>query len=1231
MPPRTAPETIPTPWQGPRLLVPVAVNLMLQTPITAPDQPTATSTVNYTDMTQFADPGPTPFGVGGESSAFNPGATISWVLPSALTRAAAPAHTFPPVPNRWLVVRTILTDAPPAYTAWVVESDYSSPGQGPGTNRFPTGIGPSDKVNLAWFGRALPLGQWPASDDPGPMQPPLSAVGPGDPSLAAFVPGMFNVFSFVDGLADVTSAATLTYWVAGWYAQPKLDPLYCDSSTGWQTEAEWRKLMQQLGWSVGNDDALAAAVATAQAWSRAKGLSVPGTGDQQLYPAQILCHGMTYQVAWPGPTAGLLPNSIPVNPVVTIGVGRTTAEAFGAMVAWQIDNPGQRDGQAEQPVALAADREALQPPAPPSKGTQVAEMIEAFQYHLLDTFDTTGSASLARSVHDGGFASHKGGTLWKLKPAEGQGHAPLAAGLAPALAALNAAQFDCDVAERRLAGAQRELYTAWYRYSAADPDFPPPNFQQLQQYLSTQQNNVTQLQAPLPSLQAKVTAAQDALNALLPPKNGKVPRPTLHATPAEPYASPLDPVVAISGVGRAFKFGEDAGLSPHQTLFCRFSGQTMTGIEVAVSATLNEAVSGRSLAAAFPANAKLPLDVADLAAECVLLDTGAAGSIAAAARAAAGTGATYSQAQVTSEVTNQQTIVWNGTGHAILAQALADAGGFVGTVPNSISVTLWKNAWVPLYLDWEVSWTQYDPSQWVFDGEDFQLATKATPATTPSFQGRVVLTPNAGNDLYQTIQSYAKHDANAQTLFAAIQHLPDIDVLSQRLSGLGHFLQTLEINKASFQPKSISHLLGDARGLIPTSSDFYPVAGGRMEITRLWVVDAFGQALPIIDSNSAPSVVRVNYAPTIAGTPQTPQAFATGLLPPRVIQPTRLEFDLIDATDQTSIVAQDPAANPICGWLLPNHLDQGVTVYDQDGCSIGEVVIAGDASNQTLLWRPSPGNLEGLGQPPNIGNIQLAALVGTYLNAPDGAKRLIRLLTVIDETLSTFHPPVAHGAITSMAAAIGNPVAVVSARVTLRLDGDPALSQVSADTGEDLIGNAATFQVPFQLGSLALPDDGLLGYFLNADYDTLLTLAGEETEPANAAQFTLPLLTPARGAPSATLLLLMDPRGKVHAATGCLPVVEVELPGADVGRALDNMAVTFEAGPVLTDLPNVRVPIPALGVGSWKWLDRPTPATLAAPLALTAANPKPRLPADPLAAVEGWLQLSGAVGGEEQK
>jgi hypothetical protein len=191
------------------------------------------------------------------------------------------------------------------------------------------------------------------------------------------------------------------------------------------------------------------------------------------------------------------------------------------------------------------------------------------------------------------------------------------------------------------------------------------------------------------------------------------------------------------------------------------------------------------------------------------------------------------------------------------------------------------------------------------------------------------------------------------------------------------------------------------------------------------------------------------------------------------------------------------------------------------------------------------------------------------------------------------------------------------------LHGSPALSQLPQDIGAGNTGNLDSFVVPVKLGSLSLSQDGLLGYFLNGDFTTLLTPA-----TSTGTDFTLSFVS---GKNSADLLLLMDPRGVAHAATGLLPVGVLKLPPGVTDAPLRQMAVTFEIGPVLTDPSTVTLPLPALGRGTWTWLDRPTVASWSGDVPIASADAKPRLPTTPPVAAEGWLKLSNSFGKTDSK
>ena len=99
------------------------------------DQNWSVNSASYASVNNFVDPGPDPFNkqtqrqVPGTQNLLS-GASIGWALPSALTRADKDTGLFPPIPNRWLVVRHSIvtgTNAATAYAAWVIESDYQWP------------------------------------------------------------------------------------------------------------------------------------------------------------------------------------------------------------------------------------------------------------------------------------------------------------------------------------------------------------------------------------------------------------------------------------------------------------------------------------------------------------------------------------------------------------------------------------------------------------------------------------------------------------------------------------------------------------------------------------------------------------------------------------------------------------------------------------------------------------------------------------------------------------------------------------------------------------------------------------------------------------------------------------------------------------------------------------------------------------------------------------------------
>ena len=84
-------------------------------------------------------------------------------------------------------------------------------------------------------------------------------------------------------------------------------------------------------------------------------------------------------------------------------------------------------------------------------------------------------------------------------------------------------------------------------------------------------------------------------------------------------------------------------------------------------------------------------------------------------------------------------------------------------------------------------------------------------------------------------------------------------------------------------------------------------------------------------------------------------------LPPRVLAPARVDAHWLSAAHNQAVpgvttdfveVNDHPATSPVCGWIVPNHLDVSLAFYDADGSPVGSFGIEHGARK----YRTWPGN-----------------------------------------------------------------------------------------------------------------------------------------------------------------------------------------------------------------------------------------------------------------------------------
>lgn len=437
--------------------------------------------------------------------------------------------------------------------------------------------------------------------------------------------------------------------------------------------------------------------------------------------------------------------------------------------------------------------------------------------------------------------------------------------------------------------------------------------------------------------------------------------------------------------------------------------------------------------------------------------------------------------------------------------------------------------------------------------------------------------------------------------------------------------------------------------------NFGSLRAGFMDVSKLTIVDVFGQ------------IMKLEAGQTTTGGMETARAFSLTppeadklnaeriFLPPRSLAPARLDFDWLSATFDGKIKAIDgdfimmndhPATSPVCGWVVPNHLDVSLMFYDADSCPIGSFGV----ENDKIRYRTRPGNTANpgseldidigpLGDPANGTNPHLAEFM--HYVAGQTPTVLYDLMHAIEASDQFINPALRNESV-SLSVLIGRPLALVRAKLGLSSLGgvlpisqaytseESALSQAVENGWTDFetreahtSANLGAVTFPVRMGNLASIDDGLVAFLPEAEakqpytivYSAFAKATGDHgvvRPEANTVQLTLnDLATP--------LTMLIDPRAPVHATTGILPVTSRAVPPDQFARAMEDLAVTFATHPVLRTSQGLALPLPEEAGFDWSWVMYNQPTE---PLAPGGGTDVATYGYTPQTLQDGWLKLS---------
>lgn len=479
-------------------------------------------------------------------------------------------------------------------------------------------------------------------------------------------------------------------------------------------------------------------------------------------------------------------------------------------------------------------------------------------------------------------------------------------------------------------------------------------------------------------------------------------------------------------------------------------------------------------------------------------------------------------------------------------------------------------------------------------------------------QGNYTLEANLSEFVDWTLAATDNKSNKINVLHAAIyicsyQKLITTSYLSQTLSGFNEILQSrnqlFQLPVAHPDPldESIGLTVEDVRLAVQGGNrfspgeevlPFSPIRAGSLGIEKIELVDSFGR--------SQSGNIKFSYSElTLPESLSNSEDPAAAYINPRFAQPTRLNFRWLDATKDCFEANTHPATNPICGWLLPNNLDDSIYIYDKEGWALGYI-------DQGCAWRTFPGNSVPV-LPEDIENKHLSKVAswickqGPLVN--NGSSLMTALISTLDTAMENIEPEnfAQHEALSLL---MGQPLAVVRTLLELEIKG---LYSININTGpfkDDLINfnkdqklhkrptlNYESVKVPVIVGDDKRLHDGLVGYWVEEaesyrDNSFFTPYEKEEVETslikkpqANDLQLSIDATAPL------FLTMLVDPKAKVHAHCGVLPKKGISLPPDFYSNALKNIQVTFLTAPILSLEGAIHLSLPNEPGFEWSWLE----------------------------------------------
>ena len=1043
-----------------------------------------------------------------------PGIHLHWTLPDALLHGEADEKeglVFPSLPNRWVLQRISTGNNGFNRAAWLIESDSLNNEPKTLMGIYKTTIPYMKMENGVWTGageKGEPFAYMGMVNEYGTENKKtaylnkLDALCAGDPVFTAYYPRCKTVFGFYDNM-KTSEPGLYTYILAGYYENLQADPLS-------------QKTADELNWKIVNDG---------------------------LKASTTLCHSIVMNIEWKGPAAQYKSGAPLGDPRVYMG--NTEAEALSRFLKDKMpDTPG------------------------------LERVFTALQYNALKDLDNTGNPDslieFEDLLHERQFTASEDYYAFRLYKTGEEKKLP--DDVYKNLNSLNENQRKLEDETSRLLSLKNEIYFAWCKYVtiATSPFMPMAGFTPPETGSATEKEFL--------DLAEKLIADYKNGHSLT---TGLIKKIDDEYKNLNEYLKPFGYYIQKNVAGRSYEAGAPAALicgegTGRPRKFDIYSGDKLPcRLNTAESFTLsieNNNVTLKPddiLSLCEKTKKSLPDAIEKLTAEGIFMNKKFARQIAVCAY---------------KKISRQYTEDSLKTAIPAIQARQNKPQYFSGTLPCVISAIEWSGQpWSPLLMHWEVSVLPArtneasDNSFAAFElkGPDYKYNGGNAGKDSISVQGSAIITPHAVTHMYDSINSliddYGQEGKHYEALKKAAQIIKDMDALAQRLDGFDEAM----IMRDRWPSVPVLGLDNEAilkdmteifKGYMPTPKmetalQFMPVRAGFMKLTKLMLIDSFGQTKQVKTSEAAVS----EYL-------HTDKSGWQAMFLPRFNHPCVLRFNWLNHKNENQF-ATDKETSPVFGYVIPNFLDKNLQIHNADGILLGFV----QQGTQGVRWMSAPGSTVTV---KDISPEHLQNYVQGILNAPP--QTLAEFLHYLDCRLSRSLPAVAEP---FMQLCFGNVIALARAKINVTSTG--LLPYIQSWETKLETNKYENQNIYIKMGDFRKIHDGFIGFFrenknkniyseLHIDPD-VTTTASDYLKHTNQLETTL-----AKEAVNITLMLI--PGGKVSLYTGFLPVRAISLDAAFYSKAVAEMEMMFRLSPILAEKEQFEAYLPGGLKDTWSFM-----------------------------------------------